>query len=336
MAVVSRRTRSSTIDDMFISTYQKSQKTIQDQVFNPQNSALWGMLRAKGGLKEQVGGDKIKIDLEIGQNTNIQALAKGGTVSLQDFEFLEQARYEWKYYDIPIVRFWQDDQQNAGEAQVINMIQAKIRNTIATYAELFETRLFASNSDSLEFDGLQNLVSDDGTGTVGEIVAGTHTWWKNNFVNFNDYMASGTGNAGAVDDTDWLVEGVGLMRTMLQDCLNKTSLIVTSQHMYNLMQDDMLSYFQWDGRMAADLGVPTNTPMFDGIPVTWSRKCGNRMYFLDMNAVNFYFDPRDFMRLGPWLDIANQPNDRVAHVTTVGSFIVKERRSQGVIHNLPA
>jgi hypothetical protein len=336
MAVISRRSRTSTIDDLFVTTYQKSQKTIQDQVFNPQNSALWAMLRAKGGLQEQVGGDFIKIDLEIGQNTNIQALAKGGTVVLQDFEFLDQARYAWKYYDIPIVRFWQDDQKNAGTAQVINMIQAKIRNTIRTYAELFETRLFASNSDSLEFDGLQNLVSDAGTGTVGEIVSGTHTWWQNNTVNFNDYLASGTGDTTAVDDTDWLVEGVGLMRTMLQDCLDKTDLIVTSQHMYNLMQDDMLSYFQWDGRLAADLGLPTRTPMFDGIPVTWSRKCGNRMYFLDMDSLAFYYDPRDFMTLGDWLPIANQPKDRVAHVTTVGSFLVKERRSQGVIYNLPS
>lgn len=338
MAVISRRSRTETIDDMFVSTYQKSQKSIQDQVFNPQNSALWAMLRAKGGLQSQTGGDYIKIDLEIGQNTNIQALAKGGTVSLQDFEFLDQARYQWKYYDIPIVRFWQDDQQNRGPAQVLNMIQAKIRNTIRTYAELLETKLFVSNSDTLEFAGLQNLIADDPTASadVGEIDSSVHTWWRNNTVDFSTYIASGSGSSGAVDDTDWLVEGVGLMREMVQDCLGKTSLIVTSQHMFNLMQDDMLSYFQWDGRLAADLGLPTNTPMFDGIPVTWSSKCANRMYFLDMDSIAFYYDPMDFMTLGDWLAIPNQPKDRVAHVTLVGSFIVKERRSQGVFFGLPA
>ena len=335
MTVISRRTRSEVIDDMFVSTYQKAQKMIQDNIFNPQQSAFWAMLRAKGGLKEQLGGDYIKVDLEVGQNSNIQALAKGETVSLQDFEFLEQARYSWSYYDIPIVRFWQDDQQNAGEAQIINMIQSKIRNTISNYAELLETRLFAANSDSKEIVGLQDLVSDAGTGTVGEINSATHTWWANNTIDFSDYVASGTGASGDVDDTDWLVEGVGLMREMVQDCLGKTKLIVTSQHMFNLMQDDMLSYFQWDGRLAADLGLPTNTPMFDGIPVMWSRQCANRMYFLDMDSLNFYVDPRDFIKLGPWLPIVDQPNDRVAHVTMVGSFVVKERRAQGVIWNLP-
>jgi len=338
MAVISRRSRASTIDDMFVTTYQKSQKSIQDQVFNPQNSALWAMLRAKGGLQSQSGGDYIKVDLEIGQNSNITALAKGGTVSLQDFEFLDQARFDWSYYDIPIVRFWQDDQKNKGPAQIMNMIQAKIRNTIRSYAELLETRLFASNSDDLEFAGLQNLIADDPTVSVevGEIDCSVHTWWKNNTIDFSAYLASGSGASGAVDDTDWLVEGTGLMREMVQDCLGKTGLIVTSQHMFNLMQDDMLSYFQWDGRLAADLGLPTNTPMFDGIPVMWSRKCGNRMYFLDMDSMAFYYDPEDFMTMGDWLPIANQPKDRVAHVTLVGSFIVKERRSQGVIFGLPA
>lgn len=338
MAVISRRTRSEQIDDIFVSTYQKAEKTIQDQVFNPQNSAFWALLRSSGGLKSQLGGDFIKFDVEIGQNDNIQALVKGQSVDLQDFEHLDQAREPWHYYDIPIVRFWQDDQQNAGVAQVINMINSKIRNTTKTYAELLETRLFADNTDVKEFSGLRNLVADDPTVSVDvhEIDASTHVWWKNQTVDFADFKASGSGDTGVVDDTDWLVEGTGQMRLMIQNCLNKTKLIITSQHMFNLMQDDLLSFFQWDGRLAADLGLPTNTPTFDGIPVSWSRKCGNRMYFLDTDSLKFYYDPRDFISLGEWMKIPTQPKDRVAHVTLVGSLVVQERRAQGVIFNLPS
>ena len=121
----------------------------------------------------------------------------------------------------------------------------------------------------MEFQGLRNLVADDPTATanIHEIAQGTHTWWRNQTVDFDIYKASGSGASGSVDDTDWLVEGVGQMRLMIQNCLGKTKLIVTSQHMFNLMQDDMLQYFQWDGRLAADLGLPTNTPMFDGLGI---------------------------------------------------------------------
>ena len=90
MAVISRRTRSEQIDDIFVSTYQKAEKAIQDQVFDPQNSALWAMLRASDGLRAQLGGDFIKFDVEIGQNDNIQALAKGGTVDLQVLRMMVQ------------------------------------------------------------------------------------------------------------------------------------------------------------------------------------------------------------------------------------------------------
>lgn len=337
MAVISRRTRSDQIDDIFASTYQKAQGVIRDQIFNPQNSAFWARLRASDGLVSQLGGDFIKFNVEIGQNDNIQAMAKGATVDLQDFEHLDQAREDWHYYDIPIPRFWQDDQQNAGMAQVLNMINSKIRNTTKTYAELIETRLFANNTDPLEFDGLQNLVADDPTtGTVHEIDSSVHTWWRNQIIDFNDFVASGSGPAGSVDDTDWLVEGVGQMRLMVQNCLSKTKLIVTSQHMFNLMQDDILQFLQISPGDAADLGLPTNTPMFDGIPVAWSRKCGNRMYFLDTETIKFYYDPRDFFTLSEFMPIPRQPKDKVAHVTLVGSLVVLERRAQGVIFNLPS
>ena len=191
MAVISRRTRTSTIEDIFVTTYQKAQKGIRDQVFNFQNSALWNMMRMSGGLKSQLGGDFIKFDVEIGQNDNIQGVAKGATVDLQDFEFLDQAREVWNYYSIPIVRFWHDDQQNAGAAQLINMISAKIRNTTRTYAELLETRLFADNSTvALEFAGLQHLVSDVVTDsrTVHEIDQSVHTWWRNQTVDFDNFL----------------------------------------------------------------------------------------------------------------------------------------------------
>ena len=339
MAVITRRSRTSTIDDIFVSTYQKSQKTIRDQIFNPQNSAFWAMLRAKGGMESQVGGDFIKSDLEIGEHAGFYALSKGDSVPLNDYEFLDQARFTWKYLDLPIVRFWQDDQKNSGMAQVLKMINAKIKNAMKSGAEAMETLLFGDNvATTNTIQGLQHLVTDDPTAsrTVGEIAQATHTWWRNQTVNFNDYLASGTGDTGVVDDTDWLVEGVGLMRLMLQNCLGKVDMIMTSQHMFNLMQDDMLQYFQWDGRLAADLGLPTNTPMFDGVPVSWSRKCGNRMYFLDMESIKFFYDPRDFLTLGEWLPIPDQPKDRVAHITLVGSFTVNERRSNGVIYNLPA
>ena len=340
------RSRTSYINDLFVSTYAAAIGTVRDQIFDAKKSAFWALLRAKGGMMSQLGGDKIKFNLEYAKNEQLFWLAKGGEVDLEDFEHLEQARYKWYYVDKPLVRFWQDDQQNDGEAEVVDMIKSKINNSIKSYAEDLDSALLAtlvsSGGVALENDEtglilttLQHLVSDDGTGTVGEIVAGTYTWWKNKFLDYDattDYVET----TGSPSDADWLNTGVTAMRYMVKECRNTTDLILCDWHMFNLMQDDLLTYFQWDGKIAADLGLPTNTPTFDGIPVMWAENCPEgKMYFLDMDSLKFVYDPRFFLNMGPWLPLAKQPNDMVAHITLACSFCVKDRRSQGVIHGLP-
>lgn len=42
-----------------------------------------------------------------------------------------------------------------------------------------------TGSSGKQLGGLALLVSDDGTGTVGGIVSGTYTWWKNYFYDFS-------------------------------------------------------------------------------------------------------------------------------------------------------
>ncbi len=340
------RTRTEYINDMFVSTYAASIGSVRDQIFDAKKSAFWAILRNKGGMMSQLGGDKIKFNLEYAKNTELNWLAKGGEVNLQDFEHLDQARYGWYYVEKPIVRFWQDDQQNEGEAEVVDMIESKINNTINAFAEDIDGALLAdlvttgdlntqNDETGTKLPTLQHIITPDGTGTVGEIVAGTKTWWKNQFLDYDattDYVET----VGSPSDADWLNTGVSAMRLMVKNCRNKTDLIMCDWHMFNLMQDDLLTYFQWDGRLAADLGLPTNTPTFDGIPVMWVENApAGLMYFLNMDDLKFVYDPRYFLTMGPWLPLARQPNDMVAHVTLACSLVCSERRYQGVIHGLP-
>lgn len=340
------RSRTSYINDLFVSTYAAAIGGVRDQIFDAHKSAFWAIMRNKGGMMSQIGGDRIKFNLEYAKNESLFWLSKGQEVDLEDFEHLEQARYKWYYVDKPIVRFWQDDQQNDGEAEVVDMIKSKINNSQRAYAEDLDSAMLAdivAGSGLLDNDEtgnvlptLQHLISDDGTGTVGEIVAGTSTWWKNQFLDYDgstDYVET----VGSPSDADWLNSGVTAMRYMVKSCWNKTDLILTTWKMFNLMQDDLLTYFQWDGKAMADLGLPTNTPTFDGIPVMWAENCPDQhMYFLDMDSLKFVYDPRFFLTLGQWLPLPKQPLDLVAHITLACSFCVKDRRTQGVIHGLPA
>lgn len=334
------RTRTEYINNLYVSTYAESIGGLRDQVFDATKSAFWAILRNKGGLMSVNGGDYIKFNLQVSKNDQLFWLAKGGQTELVDFEFLEQARYKWYRASKPLTQFWADTQKNKSEAEIIDMVTAKIENSMMSFKEDIDAQLFSANDESGSVTanappGLQHLVSTAGTGTVGGINSATYSWWQNQQIDFDSgttYVAT----PGSPTDTDWLNSGVTAMRDMLKLTKGHTDVIIAPWHIFKLMQDDLLTYFQWNGNPPADLGILTNAPAFDGIPVFWAENCPDgQMYFLDMDSVKFVYDPDDFFTLGQWMPIVNQPNDMIAHITLACSFCVKDRRNNGVMHGLP-
>ncbi len=329
---LTRRTRSDTVDDLYISIFQKAKAGLIDNFFDPKKSNTLSMLRAKGGFLPQKGGDFIKRDVEVAENDQIFYLEKGSEIDYVDYEFMEEVRYTWRYMAKPIVRFGIDDQQNRGESTLVDMIVAKIKNTMKSYDQLVDSLVFADNGSSTTIPhGLQHLIADDPTASVsvGELNQSTYSYWRNYYLDFTSTYGS--------TDNDWINNGVTAMRTAINSVVGSgIDLIITSQHIFELMQDDLLQYYQWTGNSPADLGLPTSTPSFQGIPVIWSKNIGNRMYFLDLDTFNFVYDPAYFFEMSKWHDIPRQPGDRAAYIRLTANFICSARRANGVLFNLPA
>lgn len=335
------RSRTEYLDNLYVSTFRMARKMLIDSIFSIHNSAFWYMLKQRNGMEPMVGGEYIPYKLEYSKNDRIHWLDKGGTVTLQDFEFMDEARFKWYRAAKEILRFWAEDQQNAGEAQMINLVQAKISNSIRAFPEDMDSQLTGANDESGSVTanappGIQHLISTDGTGTVGEINASTYTWWKNQFIDYDSgttYVAT----ANTPLASDFLNTGLDAMMEMKKKCRNKTKLIVTTWEMFKIMRNDLLSYFHWTGDPKyKDLGKLTMVLDFEGIPVVWSDNIpAGYMYFLDTDTFKFIYDPRYFFTMDPWLPIALQPGDKVSYIRLACSFVVKDRRSQGVIHGLP-
>ncbi len=334
------RSRTDYITDLYVSTYAEAIGGLRDQIFDAADSAFWALMRNKGGLMSVAGGDFIKFNLMVAKNEQLFWLAKGQEVELIDFDILEQARYKWYRATKPIVQFWADTQKNRGEAEVIDMVSTKIENTLMSWKDDIDANMMSANDESGSVTanappGIQHLISTDGTGTVGGINASTYTWWKNKFIDYDD----GTTYCAVADtptDADWLNSGVEAMRDMLKETKGHTDIIVTTWHMFKLLQDDLLTYYQWNGNAPADLGILTNAPAFDGIPVMWAENCpAGTMYFLDLDSLKFVYDPDAFFSLEPWQAMPKQPRDMITHTLLACSFCLKDRRNQAVMHGLP-
>ena len=313
------------LDNLYTTTWQNMKSTLADNIFDA--TPFWFWLKDKGKLVTEEGGRFLTEPLVYDKNDNVVWLGKGGTVSLNDYEYLTIAQFDWKYQAAPIVRFGVDDQQNRGKNAIMSLMTSKLENTQNSVIDDLETKLFAGAAAGDEFDGLQLLVADDPTASasVGAINQSTYAWWRNQATNMTGLSFS--------------TYGIARMRTMLNDCSNNLrsdspDIIVTGQTPYEYYEDEAVdTHLRILDTKLADMGFQNQS--FKGKPMIWSPACENtRMYFLNTRYLTFKYDPALFFDMTEWKPIPDQPNDRAAQIMLAGAFTVARRRCQGVLYNI--
>jgi len=309
------------LDNLYTTTWKHMKGPAADNIFDA--TPFWAWLRDKGKLVKVEGGRQIERPLVYAKNENVKFIGRGGTVALNDYEFLTDAVYKWKYLIAPLVRFGQDDQQNRGKMRIMSLLENKLENAQLSLEDTLESQLFADEAQEQEFDGLQHLVSDDGIGTVGGIDANVEVWWKNKFKT----MASSIFSAN----------GIPNMRTMLNDvsqnkAKDRPDLILTGQQPYEFYEEAAFDKLELHDTKMAELGFESQK--FKGITMVWSPSCGLRMYFLNSRFLEFIYDPAMFFDMTEWKPIPEQVNDRAAQIATACAFTTNRRRAQGVIFSI--
>lgn len=312
------------LDNLYTTTWQNMKSQVADQIFDATPFYFW--LKSKGKMKTVSGGRFIAEPLQYAKNDNVTWIGRGGTVSLNDQEFLTVAYYEWRYLVASIVRFGVDDQKNRGKNQIINLMMAKLQNARDSLISELESRLFAGEGSSQNaMDGLLHLVQDDPTAasTVGGIDQSANSWWRNQSINMTGVSFASS--------------GVENMRKMLNNTMNNLKMdapdiIVCGQQPYEFYEDNLLSYYRITNNKLGDAGFQNQ--VFKGIPMVWSPSCGNRMYFLNTRFISLVYDPALFFDMTEWKAIPDQVNDRAAQIVSAMQLTVSRRRCQGVIYGI--
>jgi hypothetical protein len=158
-----------------------------DDVTN--NNALLAILSERGNIDPYDGG------VEITEQVLYNEIAASGWYTgsdLQDVEVsdvLTTAAFAHKQFYANIVQDGLEDIQNAGESQMIDLIEAKIEAGMATAKNAVGTAIFNSNTENggKAIGGFQHLVSDSAsTPTVGGIDASqsSNAFWRNYVMGF--------------------------------------------------------------------------------------------------------------------------------------------------------
>lgn len=318
-------TLSDALDNLYTTTWQHMKGTAIDNIFD--STPFWFWMRDKGKIRNVSGGRHILEPLVYASNDDVGFIGRGGTVPINDYEFLTEAIFDWRYLVAPIVRFGVDDQKNRGPTRIMDLVTNKLGNAQESLITTLETTLFAAaGAEGGAFDGLQNLVADDPTAAVnvGSIPQNSNTWWRNQFKDM-------TGSSFATN-------GVSEMRTMRNNTQNNRAqdmpdILVSGQQPFEFYEDTALDKLEIQNTKLAEMGFDTQT--FKGIPMVWSPSCAaTRMYFLNSRFLNFVVDPFLNFDMTEWKPIPDQVNDKTAQIVLACTFTTSRRRVQGILFGI--
>ena len=300
----------SNFDTLLSTTLANYRSTLTDNVFTAR--PLTYQLMEKGRIRMLNGGTKIVEPLIYGLNDTVGSYSGFDTIALTPQTGITAAEYEWKQYAASISISGIEEAKNNGEAEIINLLEAKIMQAEESLREGFNTMFFAdgTGNSSKNWNGLSNLV--DNTGTVGNIDSATYTWWKS-------YKES---------------TATALTLAMMATAYNSVSVgndhpdvLLTTQTLFEKYEALLQPNLRYTDTKTADAGF--QNLLFKAAPVMYDTGCtAGVFFFLNSKYLTLcghsakWFQQTEFIR----------PEDldaRYALIMCYGNLTVRNRAKQG-------
>lgn len=166
-----------TFTELVSTTFRKHKKTVADNV--SKNNALCARLLEKGQHRRDDGGLTIVCPLDYAENSTYQRYSGYDVLNIQASDVLSSAEYQWRQIAMNVTASGREMRINSGDSRILDLVKHRIKNAIRTFKNNFSVDLYSDGTLSNQINGLQALVADAGTGTVGGIDSSAFTFWKN-------------------------------------------------------------------------------------------------------------------------------------------------------------
>lgn len=163
--------------EMVATTYRNHKSDVADNMSN--HNALFRRLRAKGRYRREDGGLSIVCPLEYAANATYLRYSGYDKLNIAAADVISAAEYPWRYVSVNIAANGGEIRNNKGENRIVNLVKTKIKNGQKSMANGLSQDFYSDGALSNQINGLQALIADAGTGTVGGINSSTFTFWQN-------------------------------------------------------------------------------------------------------------------------------------------------------------
>lgn len=316
----------STFTELVTTTFRKHRRQVIDNV--GLNNALLRRIMDKKQYKTEDGGLTIAAPLEYANNGTYQRYSGFDTLNISASDVLTAAEFSWKQIAISVVSSGRELRINNGDSRIVNLASSRLKNAIRTFKNNFSADMYSDGTLTNQIGGLQALVADAGTGTVGGINSSTWTFWQNAVQSAAAPLQGG----GAITPSSSTMESL-----MLPLWLNqvrgddKPDLIVASNDyftFFELSQTPLRRYAPEDSGKTGFLSMKYKTAdvIFDGgsgIPDA-------HMYFLNTDYLQLCVHRDADLEVMDEMRPINQ-DAAVVTILWMGNMIVTNRRLQGVL-----
>jgi hypothetical protein len=166
-----------TWSELASTTFRKHAGEVADNV--SKHNALFRRLNRKGKMRTEDGGLSIVEPLEYASNSTYQRYSGFDALNINAVDVITAAEYPWRQVAVNVAASGLELRTNMGESRVVNFTKAKVKNAMNSFKNGLSTDLYSDGTASNQINGLQAIIADAGTGTVGQINSSTFPFWQN-------------------------------------------------------------------------------------------------------------------------------------------------------------
>jgi hypothetical protein len=317
----------STFTELVSTTFRNHAKDVKDNI--SRNNALYARMTNKGNIRTEDGGLTIAQPLDYNSNGTYQRYSGYDLLNIQQSDVITAAEFQWRQIALNVVASGLELRTNSGSSALIKLAKARIKNAMRTFKNNFSYDLYADGTLPNQVSGLQALVADAGTGTVGGIDSSSWSFWQNAVQSAAAPLQGG----GAVTPSATTIETSLMLPLWLNQVRgdDKPDLIVASNDYFSLYEASQVAIKRYTGDGEAQGGFTSlkyksADVIFDGgsgIPAA-------HMYFLNTDYIELVVHQDANLSVQDKMSPYNQ-DAAVIPILWMGNLVVSNRRLQGVV-----
>jgi len=295
-------------------TLKNYRQNLVDQIHK--SNALFFMLKEKGAIKEEAGGERIVQPILYAKNSTAGSYDSYDSLDTTPQTGIDSAEYNWKQYSASITISGKEERQNSGDKyRIIDLLDAKTKQAMYTLKETIGNGIFSdgTGNGSKDLTGLVAMVA--ATGTYGGISSSTNTWWQS-------YVES-------TSEALTLAKLRVAFNTPTLGGKDHANLIVTTQSLFEsyegLLTTTTSTFYSADTKKLGDGGFQTLE--FKGVPFVFDELCNSGVvYFLNTEHMKLVvhkdanFETTDFVK-------PENQDAKVAQILFMGNLTCDRRKS---------